>query len=111
MGALAVGASPFLGNLPLQGWKLLAELLLVHQHKTFRFQQKVWLPSPGIPAMTGTPALEQGTATMARALLGLASCLEGRVQGCTGLLLIKLEAAGDAPGPSPSLGRKTGMVV
>lgn len=29
----------------------------------------------------------------------------------TGLLLIKLEAAGDAPGPSPSLGRKTGVVV
>lgn len=78
MGALAVGASPFLlppalGNLPLQGRKLLAELLPCSQDKTFRFQQKVRLPSPGIPAMTGTPVLEQGTAAMARALLGAAS--------------------------------------
>lgn len=29
----------------------------------------------------------------------------------TGLLLVKLEAAGDAPGPTLSLGRKTGMAV
>lgn len=75
---MAVGAPPFLlpsalGNLPLKARSCWRSYCLVYRHKTFKFQWKVCLPNPGIPAMTGTPALEQGTAVMARALLGAAS--------------------------------------